>query len=130
MKNVTEDALKICVPKPDMPNENQSDESSKDEIIETQKNQTMEQEKIIEEKGKCIETLTHRKEKANSIANVPGKREVKPVPKHLSKVHDIHRNELLGYRMKADGHAGGDCLSSVSTMHLSYTKNKFERQKI
>ena len=90
----------------------------------------MEQEKIIEEKEKCIEKLTHRKEKANSIANVQGKREVNPVPKHLSKVHDIHRNELLGYRMKADGHAGGDCLSSVSTMHLSYTKNKFERQKI
>ena len=32
--------------------------------------------------------------------------------------------------MKCDGNPGGDCLSSCTTMHLSFTKDKSERNRV
>ena len=32
--------------------------------------------------------------------------------------------------MKADGYPGGDCLSSCTTMHISYTKDRSERSRV
>ena len=67
---------------------------------------------------------------AEIVSPVGSKLVVGPIPNHLSPVHDQHLHDLNGIRMKADGNPGGDCLSSCTTMHISYTKDNAERKRV
>ena len=104
----------------------------KDEIIKSQlqviKNQAEIIQKMKDKDKKDPDQIQSKTVKSKSIPK--SSNELKYLPKHLSPVHAKHHTDLGGYKMKADGNAGGDCLSSVTTMHLSYTRNKFERKNM
>ena len=87
-------------------------------------NQLQLQIKMIEENNKTEIRSVDSKVPVENISNKG------PIPDHLTPVQDQHLNDLHGLRMKADGHPGGDCLSSCTTMHISYTKDNAERNRV
>ena len=97
-----------------------TEEKNKDEIIKALKKKTEDQKIIIEEQEKNIKTLIKYsdKEKEHNKNKERVKMNPKPVPEFLSSVQKQHLKDLYGYRMKADGHPGGDCLSSVTTIRV------------
>ena len=55
---------------------------------------------------------------------------IKPIPKFLSPVRAQHLKDLERIRMECNANPGGDCLSSCTTMHISYTDDKSERTQV
>ena len=92
--------------------------------------------KIIEDQNACIremeqnvDLLTKWKDEVKA-PKIKIAHKKKAIPKHLSLVHKAHLKDLCGLRMKSDGKPGGDCLSSCTTIHLSHTKDKYERRRV
>ena len=101
----------------------------KDEIIKAQAKQIKDQEKELltlkENQKEILQALDRSKGKHIKVSNKP-----KPIPPHLSPVQNKHLKDLEGLKMKFDGNPGGDCLSSCTTMHISHTKDSFERKRM
>ena len=96
-------------------------------------------EKITELTCKVNQLQLKLKEKEENNTNLVTTKDCKydmgkninkgPIPHYLTPVQDQHLPDLNGIKMKADGNPGGDCLSSCTTMHISYTKDNTERRR-
>ena len=56
-------------------------------------------------------------------------REIRPIPNHLTSVHQRHLNQLKGYRMRMCAIPNGACLTNCLCAHMSCTDNKTDREK-
>ena len=104
------------------------DAAIKDTIIKAQEKTIKDQAEAIKALREDVTILHDVIEKKNTKVKVTP--QIKPIPKFLSPVQDQHLKDLEGIRMKCNGNPGGDCLSSCTTMHLSFTKDKSERQRV
>ena len=95
----------------------------KDLMIKNQKEQIKNQQKHIEDLTKSVELL-HEAFEAKKKSNPVVQPQQRKIPNFLSPVHPQHLKDLEGLRMKCNGNPGGDCLSSCTTMHISFTKDK------
>ena len=102
--------------------------SRKDEIIEAQAKKLDEQKTEIDIMTQRVEELYKQRDKKKQKTSV--RPEQKPIPDFLTPVQPEHLKDLLGIRMKCNGNPGGDCLSSCTTIHLSYTNDKNERMRV
>ena len=102
---------------------------NKDSIIKAQEQMIKDQAKDIlglkEDVNILHDAIARSKKTQNKVTL-----EMKPVPKFLTPVQAQHLKDLEGFRMKSNGNPGGDCLSSCTTMHLSFTKDKSERNRV
>ena len=100
----------------------------KDVIINNQAEQLRDQQKIIEDLTQDVKTL-HDAFAAKKESKVMPSPQSGKIPDFLSP-HPQHLKYLEGLRMKCNGDPGGVCLSSCTTMHILYTKDRSERKRV
>ena len=106
------------------------DSKRKDKIVKAQSLVIKNQAEVIKKmKDKEVKEVEHIQVKKDENKPIHKKSSLKPIPDHLSPVNSKHLNDLKGHSMKCNGNPGGDCLSSCTIIHLSFTKDRSERRR-